>query len=105
MNRVNGKYTFCNVEPRDILGECVIFNEHGHEVAAREELHDKIQCLCILEGIKQLNHPRGVGLGQNIALSTDMRQLQILLVACLCYDEGHTWSFFNISSFFNVFMA
>lgn len=79
---VNGKCTFCNVEPRDILGECVIFNEHGHEVAAREKLHDEIQRLCILEGIKQLNHPRGVGFSQNIALRTDMRQLRILSVTC-----------------------
>jgi hypothetical protein len=106
MDCVDGKYTFCDIEPRDILGESVIFNEHSHEITAREELHDKIQRLRILEGIKQLNHPMRVGLGQNIALGTDVRQLRTLLVACFCHnEERHTWSFFNISSFFNVFMA
>src|SRR6267154_1023593 len=106
MDSVDGKYTFCNVEASDIFGEGVIFNEHGHEVAAMEELHDKIQRLCVLEGIKQLNHPMGVGLGQNIAFSTDVGQLQMLLVAYFYHsEEKHTWSFFNISSFFNVFIA
>lgn len=91
MDCVNSKYTFCNVETRDILGERVIFDEHGHEVAAREELHDKVQRLCILEGIEQLNHPSGVGLSKNIALSTDVRQLRMLPVACFCHsEERHT---------------
>lgn len=76
MDSVDGKYTFCDVEPSDILGECIIFNEHGHEVPTREELHDKIQRLWVLEGIKQLNNPSGVGLSQDIALSTDVGQLR-----------------------------
>jgi hypothetical protein len=91
MDCVNGKYTFCNVETRDIFGECVIFDEHGHEVTAREKLHDKIQRLCILEGIEQLNHPSGVGLGKNIAFSTDVRQLRMLPVARFCHNEEKTY--------------
>lgn len=76
MDSVDGKYTFCDVESSDVLRECIIFNEHGHEIPTREKLHDKIQSLWVLEGIKQLDHPMGVGLGQNVALSTDVGQLR-----------------------------
>lgn len=45
----DGEDTLCDVESSDILGECIIFDEHRHEVATRQELHDQVQSLGILK--------------------------------------------------------
>lgn len=37
-----GQNALCNVEPRDVLRECIIFDQHRHEVATRQELHNQI---------------------------------------------------------------
>lgn len=45
----NGKHAFCNVESSDILRERVVFNEHGHKIAAGQKFHDQVEVGAILE--------------------------------------------------------
>lgn len=52
-----GKDTLCHIKSSDIFGKDIVLHEHGHEVAARKELHDEIEVQRILEGIEQLDHP------------------------------------------------
>jgi hypothetical protein len=40
MYSFNGHYTLGNIEPCHVLGKCVVFYEHGHEVSTREKFHD-----------------------------------------------------------------
>jgi hypothetical protein len=67
--------TLGHVEPGDVLGERVILDEHGHQVTAREELHDQVEICRILEGVEQLDDPCRVRLGQHITLGPDMSEL------------------------------
>lgn len=64
-----------NVEPRHVLGEGVVFDEHRHQVAAGQKLHQEVQVRRVLEGVVQLHHPRRVRLGEHITLRTHMREL------------------------------
>ena len=34
------EHAFRNVESRNVLRECIVLDQHCHQVAAREELHD-----------------------------------------------------------------
>lgn len=34
------EYALCDVEAGDVFGECIVLDEHSHEIAARQELHD-----------------------------------------------------------------
>jgi hypothetical protein len=52
VNGLNGKNAFGDIESGHIFRERVVFDEHGHEIATREKLHNKIQILWILKGIK-----------------------------------------------------
>ena len=73
----DGEHAFCDVEPRNILRERVIFNEHAHQIAAWQEFHDEIQVGRILERIKKLDNPGGVWLGEDISFRSNVRQLSI----------------------------
>lgn len=74
----NGQNTFRHVELCHILGKGIVFdqpvpkcqdrlasfrhksNVHGHQIPSRQELHNEVQVIRILERIKQLNDPVGV---------------------------------------------
>ena len=64
-----------NVEPRHVLREGIVLDQHRHQVPASQELHDEIQVCGILERVVQLYDPRGVGFGQDITFGTDMGEL------------------------------
>ena len=49
VNGFDRQHTLRHVETRNVLSECVVFDEHGHEIAAREELHDQVEVHSILE--------------------------------------------------------
>ena len=56
-------------------GHRVNVNSHGHQITARQEFHDEVQVLRILERVVQLHDPRRIALGEHIALGSDVRQL------------------------------
>lgn len=33
---------FCHVKTSDVLGEDLVFDEHGHQIATRQELHQHV---------------------------------------------------------------
>lgn len=75
VDSLDSENTLCNVETGDIFRECVVLDQHRHEIASRQELHDEVEVGGVLERVVQLHNPRGVGLGQNIAFRADVREL------------------------------
>lgn len=71
----NGENTLCDVETSDIFREGVVLDQHRHEVASGEELHDEVQILGVLEGVVELDDPWGIRLGQDIALCAYVGEL------------------------------
>ena len=51
VNGLDSEYALGNIEPGHIFGECVVLDEHGHEVTSGEELHNKVQILRILKRV------------------------------------------------------
>ena len=39
---LDGEHTFRDVETSDIFREGVVLDQHRHEIASRQELHDKV---------------------------------------------------------------
>lgn len=72
MNGLDGEGALCYIETGDVFRESVILDKHGHEIPAGKKLHDQIQRLSILEGIKELYNPRRIRFCEDIALSADM---------------------------------
>jgi hypothetical protein len=72
---LNGKNTFRHIEACDILREGIILDQHGHQVSARQELHDEVEVNRILEGVEQLHDPCRVGFGQYITLGSYVSKL------------------------------
>jgi hypothetical protein len=72
---VDGQDAFCHVETGDVLAECVVLDQHGHEISTGEKFHEKIEILRVLERIEELDDPRRVGLGKHVALSADVGKL------------------------------
>ena len=66
-----------HVEPRDVFGKSVVLDQHGHQVSAGEELHQEVQVVGVLERVVQLDDPRRVGLGEDVALGADVRELRV----------------------------
>jgi hypothetical protein len=68
---VDGFYRQCDlghVEARDVLGEDLVLDEHGHEVTTRKKLHEHVEEGVVLEGRVQLDDPWTVGFGENVTL-------------------------------------
>lgn len=65
-----------HVEARYVVRECVVLDEHRHQISARQELHQQVEVLRILERVVQLHYPGTVALGQHVTLSPYVRQLQ-----------------------------
>lgn len=100
-----------HVEPRDVFGKGVVLDQHGHQVSAGEELHQEVQVVGVLERVVQLDDPRRVGLGEDVALGADVRELRrgspesVYVTRDAHPMTGRTWSFLNISAFLSDFMA
>lgn len=75
-----------NVETSNILAENLILDKHGHQITTRQELHQHIQEVLVLESGVQLDDPRGIRLGENITLGADVGELVTL--EHLGLDEG-----------------
>ena len=58
MDSLDGEDTFCDVKSRHIFRECVVLDEHGHQITSRQEFHDEVEVGRILEGIVKLHDPR-----------------------------------------------
>lgn len=75
---LDGENDLCNVEASDVLGKDLILNEHSHEIASWQELHQHVQEVLVLEGGVELDDPWAVRLGQNVTLSTNVGELILL---------------------------
>lgn len=75
---LNGKGNLGHVETGDVLGKNFVFDEHGHEIATRQELHEHVQESIVLESRVQLDNPWAVGLGEDVTFSPDVCQLIFL---------------------------
>lgn len=76
VNSLDGKNTLGDVEPSNILRECVVLDEHRHQITSGKELHDEVQVCWVLERIVKLHHPWRVRLGKDVALGADVRELR-----------------------------
>ena len=75
MNSFYSKSNLSHVEAGDVLSEDLIFDEHGHQVTSRQELHQHVQERAVLERCVELNQPRTVCIRENVTLGTYVRQL------------------------------
>ena len=57
MDRFDRHDTFRHVEPSNVLGKCVILNEHSHQVTSGKKFHDQVQVCWVLERVEELYHP------------------------------------------------
>ena len=78
VHRFNGQHYLGDVEAGDVLGENLVLDQHGHEIATGEELHEHVEEVGILEGGVELDNPGAVGLGENVSFGTHVRQLVLL---------------------------
>jgi len=81
VHRLDGQRDLSHVKARDVFGEDLVLDEHGHEIAARQELHEHVEERGVLEGRVQLHQPRAVGIGENVTLGTYVRQLILLVLS------------------------
>ena len=103
---LNSQHALGHVKARNILREGIVLNKHSHQVSARKKLHDQIQIGRVLERVEQLDDPRRVGFRKNVALRANVRELgPRQYEPAIRQHTIPTWSFFNISSFFSVFIA
>ena len=70
-----GQNDFCHVEPCNILGEDLILDEHCHQVTTRQELHEHVEESRVLERGVQLDEPRALCVGEDVAFSADVGKL------------------------------
>lgn len=75
VDRLDGHNDLGNVESRNVLAEDIVLDQHGHKIAARQEFHQHVQELVILERRKKLHDPWAVGFGQDVSLSPDSGSL------------------------------
>lgn len=75
---LDGKNNLCDVEARDILGEDFILDQHRHQIATRQELHEHVKEVGVLEGGIKLHNPGAVGLGQDISFGAHVSELVLL---------------------------
>jgi hypothetical protein len=66
VHSLNRKGDLGHVEASDVLGEDLVLDEHGHEIATGKELHEHVKEGVVLEGRVQLDDPRAVRLGEHV---------------------------------------
>ena len=86
VNCLNGEDNLCDIEPSDVLREDLVFDQHRHKISTRQELHQHVEEVGVLEGGVELDDPGAVGLGKNVSLCPDVGQLIFLKHFCL--DQG-----------------
>jgi hypothetical protein len=64
-----------DVEPRHVLRESIVLDQHRHQVSSSQEFHDEVQIRWVLERIVQLHDPRRVGFGKHVAFRADVGEL------------------------------
>jgi hypothetical protein len=62
----NSKRDLSHVEAGNVLSENLVLDEHCHQVATGQELHEHVEEGGVLEGGVQLDDPRAVRLGEDI---------------------------------------
>lgn len=67
-----------HIETSDILREDFVLDEHGHKIAAWQELHEQVQADVVLESGVKLDDLRAVCLRQDVPLGANMSQLPVL---------------------------
>lgn len=82
VDSLNGQGELGHVETRDILGENFVLDEHSHQIATGQELHEHVQEGVVLESRVQLDNPRAVRLGENVTLGADVSKLVLLELYC-----------------------
>jgi hypothetical protein len=79
-----------HVEARDVLGEDLVLDEHGHQITTRQKLHEHVEEGVVLERRVQLDDPWTVGFGENVALGPDVGQLVFLELLCVSRVPGRS---------------
>ena len=72
---LNGEDTLRDVETSNVLRERIVLDEHRHEIASGQELHDEVEVCRILERVVELHYPWRVGLGEDVAFGAYVRKL------------------------------
>lgn len=80
VHNLNSKSELGHVKARNVFRKDFVLDEHGHQVAAWEELHEEIQEGVVLEGREQLHDPSAVRLGEDISLCANVRKLIFLVL-------------------------
>lgn len=75
VNRLDRQHTLGHVEPRHVLAEGVVLDQHGHEISSGQELHQEVEVVRVLERVVELNDPGRVGFGEHISFGADVREL------------------------------
>jgi hypothetical protein len=75
MNSLYSKHDFGHVKACDVLSEDFVLDEHSHQIATRQKLHEHIKESVILKSCMQLDHPRTVRFGKDVAFRTNMGKL------------------------------
>lgn len=78
MDCFDSQHNLGNIEPGDILREDLVLDQHGHEISARQELHEHVEEVGVLEGRVQLHDPWAVGLGKDVTLGANVGELVLL---------------------------
>lgn len=73
-----GQYNLCHIESCDVFGKDFVFDEHGHQVTSRQELHEHVQEGVVLERGVQLNDPRAVRFGEDVTFGSYVGKLVFL---------------------------
>jgi hypothetical protein len=69
-----------HVESRDVFAKDLVLDEHGHQVTTRQKLHEHVEECRVLERCVQLDKPRALCVGENVALSADVCELVFLVL-------------------------
>jgi hypothetical protein len=69
-----------HVESRDVFAKDLVLDEHCHQVTTRQELHEHVEESRVLERGVKLDEPWALCVGENVALSADVRELVFLVL-------------------------
>jgi hypothetical protein len=83
MDGLNGEDALGHVEPGDVFAKGIVLDEHGHKIATGQEFHEEVEVLGVLEGVVELDDPGRVGLGEDVALGSDVGELCFRISVCM----------------------
>ena len=76
----NSQHNLSHVEPRDVFAKDLVLDEHCHQVATRQELHEHVEECRVLERSVQLDEPWALCVGENVALRADVGKLILFVL-------------------------